>query len=187
MILLASPRHAALPAADRAKTPTKCPKPLADPVALCPSAAPLCPIPVVVPQDSLVAIVDPPRPGLHSEVLKALRSCLPLRRIVYVSCHAPSFVTNAVPLCRPTSTSFPGEPFMPTDAYAVDLFPHTPRCELVVLLERRKAAPAAVPKLAAPSSVASLHSEQGDSEESTSGAILDGRASGDPPTENCHE
>ena len=59
-------------------------------------------------QSSLVAIVDPPRAGLHTEVLKALRACLPLSRIVYVSCHAPSFVQNAVALCRPTSTSFQG-------------------------------------------------------------------------------
>jgi len=28
---------------------------------------------------SLVAVVDPPRAGLHNDVVKALRACLPLR------------------------------------------------------------------------------------------------------------
>ena len=88
---------------------------------------------------SLVAIVDPPRAGLHADVVKALRSCTPLRRLLYVSCHAPGFVQNAVGLCRPTSRAFEGEPFVPTAAYALDLFPHTHHCELIVLLERRTA------------------------------------------------
>jgi tRNA (uracil-5-)-methyltransferase len=70
------------------------------------------------------------------QVLKALRACLPLRRLVYVACHAPSFVQNAVALCRPSSRSFAGEPFAPVSAHAVDLFPHTAKCELVVVLER---------------------------------------------------
>lgn len=87
-------------------------------------------------KSSLVAIVDPPRAGLHAEVCKALRACLPLRRLIFVACHAPSFVTNAVALCRPPSTSFQGAPFVPKQAYALDLFPHTPHCELIVLLER---------------------------------------------------
>ena len=102
----------------------------------------------------LVAIVDPPRAGLQAEVLKALRACLPLTRIIYVSCHAPSFVANAVPLCRPTSTSFAGAPFVPAKAFGLDLFPHTPRCELIVLLERAAeppAAPSPLPPLPAPS------------------------------------
>eukprot|EP00316_Scyphosphaera_apsteinii_P011364 CAMPEP_0119303014 /NCGR_PEP_ID=MMETSP1333-20130426/4512_1 /TAXON_ID=418940 /ORGANISM="Scyphosphaera apsteinii, Strain RCC1455" /LENGTH=701 /DNA_ID=CAMNT_0007305561 /DNA_START=12 /DNA_END=2117 /DNA_ORIENTATION=- len=85
---------------------------------------------------NLVAIVDPPRAGLHPDVLKALRACSPLRRILYVSCHAPSFVQNAVALCRPTSLKFRGEPFSPKRAFPVDLFPHTDKCEVVVLLER---------------------------------------------------
>ena len=55
---------------------------------------------------------------------------------MYVSCHAPSFVDNAVSLCRPRSGNFGGTPFAPSRAWPVDLFPHTERCELVVLLER---------------------------------------------------
>jgi tRNA (uracil-5-)-methyltransferase len=35
----------------------------------------------------IVAIVDPPRSGLHKDVLKALRTCKGLDRLVYVSCN----------------------------------------------------------------------------------------------------
>ena len=85
---------------------------------------------------NLVAIVDPPRAGLHHDVIKALRACLPLTKLIFIACHAPSFVSNSAPLCRPTSTSFAGAPFAPVQAYGLDLFPHTAHCELVVVLER---------------------------------------------------
>lgn len=87
-------------------------------------------------KEHLVAVVDPPRAGLHDSVLKALRGCMPLRRILYVSCHSASFIKNAVPLCRPPSNNFQGPPFRLRHAFPVDLFPHTDHCELVVLLER---------------------------------------------------
>ena len=84
----------------------------------------------------LVAIVDPPRAGLHNDVVKALRACEPLARLLYVSCHAPGFVANAVQLCRPTSKAYAGAPFEPKHAWPLDLFPDTEHTELVVLLER---------------------------------------------------
>jgi hypothetical protein len=39
-------------------------------------------------------------------------------------------------LCRPTSNKFKLDPFRPIRAVPVDLFPHTPLCELVVELRR---------------------------------------------------
>ena len=36
----------------------------------------------------IVGIVDPPRSGLHRDVLKALRTCKGLDRLIYVSCNA---------------------------------------------------------------------------------------------------
>ena len=35
----------------------------------------------------IIGIVDPPRSGLHPEVLKLLRTCKGLDRLVYVSCN----------------------------------------------------------------------------------------------------
>ena len=38
----------------------------------------------------IIGIVDPPRSGLHRDVLKALRTCKGLDRLVYVSCNPQS-------------------------------------------------------------------------------------------------
>ena len=86
---------------------------------------------------NLVAIVDPPRGGLHGSVLKALRSCQLIRRVVYVSCNPKgSFIDNAVTLCAPTSKAIKGKPFVPVRANPFDLFPHTPHTELLCIFER---------------------------------------------------
>ncbi|XP_010253649.1 PREDICTED: zinc finger CCCH domain-containing protein 24 isoform X2 [Nelumbo nucifera] len=111
----------------------------------------------------VVAIVDPPRVGLHPVVIKALRTHPRLRRLVYISCNPESLVANAIELCTPSTNkpekgnknnrgwrkmssaglarhrtkSMPSsEPFHPVKAMAVDLFPHTQHCEMVMLLER---------------------------------------------------
>ncbi|XP_015058657.1 zinc finger CCCH domain-containing protein 24 isoform X2 [Solanum pennellii] len=113
---------------------------------------------------NVVAIVDPPRAGLHPTVIKLLRTNSRLRRLVYISCNPESLVANAIELCTPSpdesekgdnrnnrlwrkmssatlarhrTKSMPNsEPFKPVKAMAVDLFPHSPHCELVMLLER---------------------------------------------------
>jgi len=41
-------------------------------------------------EGKIIGIVDPPRSGLHGNVLKALRTCKGLDRLVYVSCNAAS-------------------------------------------------------------------------------------------------
>ena len=106
-------------------------------------------------KEHVVAIVDPPRAGLHDSVLKALRACQPLKRILYVSCHSASFIKNAVALCRPPSNNFKESPFRLRHAFPVDLFPHTDHCELVVLLERDDApAITTAPAAAAPEAAA---------------------------------
>ena len=39
-------------------------------------------------------------------------------------------------LSRPKSNSYRGRPFVPRAAVPVDMFPHTNRCELILLFER---------------------------------------------------
>lgn len=112
---------------------------------------------------NVVAIVDPPRGGLHPTVIKVLRTHSQLKRLVYISCNPESLVANAIELCTPSAEvndksnknnrgwrkmssaslarhrtkSMPtSEPFQPIKAMAVDIFPHTPHCELVMLMER---------------------------------------------------
>nr|XP_006819055.1 PREDICTED: tRNA (uracil-5-)-methyltransferase homolog A-like [Saccoglossus kowalevskii] len=84
----------------------------------------------------VVGILDPPRAGLHAKVIRAIRGCQYINKLVYVSCSPRSAESNFVDLCRQTSKRIKGEAFRPTCAIPVDLFPHTKHCELIVLFER---------------------------------------------------
>lgn len=57
---------------------------------------------------------------------------------MYVSCNQNALIADAANLCRSVSTSMLGTPFVPVKALAVDMFPHTEHCEVVVLFERLK-------------------------------------------------
>eukprot|EP01134_Creolimax_fragrantissima_P001133 CFRG1133T1 len=85
---------------------------------------------------SLVGIADPPRCGLHNDVVKVVRATSQIKRLVYVACDARQSVKTFVSLCRPTSNNYTGTPFRPSKVTSVDMFPHTPGFEFVMLLER---------------------------------------------------
>lgn len=85
---------------------------------------------------NITAIVDPPRAGLHSKVILAIRKAEHLKRLVYVACNAKAAMNNFVDLCRATSNRVRGSPFRPMRAMAVDLFPQTMHCETILLFER---------------------------------------------------
>lgn len=86
---------------------------------------------------SVIAVVDPARDGLHSDVLKTLRINGKIQRIVYVSCNPTgSLVENAGRLCAPPTKKYPGRPFYPSSAQPVDMFPLTPHCEMVMTFDR---------------------------------------------------
>lgn len=90
----------------------------------------------VGPRDDVVAVLDPPRTGCHSDVIKAIRDCSGVDRVIFVSCDSEKATQNFVDLCRPTSNKFKGLPFVPRLAAPVDLFPHTKLCELVLSFRR---------------------------------------------------
>jgi tRNA (uracil-5-)-methyltransferase len=88
-----------------------------------------------------VAVVNPPRGGLHHTVIKALRTSKGLSRIVYVSCNSKTLVLDAIKLCAPENffnkfTAARGAPFLPVVAVPLDLAPHTRGVEIIMLLER---------------------------------------------------
>jgi tRNA (uracil-5-)-methyltransferase len=84
-----------------------------------------------------IAIVDPPRSGLHNKVLTAILKCRSINRLVYVSCNPKTLAENAVALCRaPSKATDYAVPFKPVKAVAVDMFPHTNHCEMIMLFER---------------------------------------------------
>jgi len=88
-------------------------------------------------QQNIIAVVDPPRAGLHKTVIGVLRSCKSIKKIIYVSCSPKQAVDNFLSLCRPRSKRRHGLPFQTTRAVPVDLFPQTPHCELIVELTRQ--------------------------------------------------
>ena len=75
-----------------------------------------------------VIITDPPRAGMHTDVIEAIRFAAP-RRIVYVSCN-PATQARDLQLLDPD--------YRVTAVQPVDMFPHTHHVENVVLLERRE-------------------------------------------------
>ncbi len=96
-------------------------------------------LPTIPTEGRVVAIVDPPRSGLHKDVLAALRSNERIERIVYVSCNPEGSLRNdLLRLCGPITKNkrSAGTPFMPVRAAAVDMFPMTPHTELVLQLDR---------------------------------------------------
>lgn len=74
-----------------------------------------------------VIITDPPRAGMHDDVVKTILFADPLR-IVYVSCN-PATQARDLNLLDPK--------YRVTRVQPVDMFPHTHHVENVVLLERR--------------------------------------------------
>jgi 23S rRNA (uracil1939-C5)-methyltransferase len=73
-----------------------------------------------------VIITDPPRAGMHEDVIKVIKSAGP-DKIVYVSCN-PSTQARDILLL---SDNYKVERVQP-----VDMFPHTHHVENVVLLRR---------------------------------------------------
>lgn len=87
-------------------------------------------------KSNIIAVVDPPRAGLPQKALLTLRKAKKLNRVIYISCNPRAAMKNLIDLARPSSKQFLGEPLIPVKAIAVDMFPHTNHCELILCLER---------------------------------------------------
>lgn len=74
-----------------------------------------------------VVITDPPRAGMHPDVVQTILRTAP-KRIVYVSCN---------PATQARDLALLDASYRVVEVQPVDMFPHTPHVENVVLLERR--------------------------------------------------
>ena len=74
-----------------------------------------------------VIITDPPRAGMHPDVVNVILNAAP-NRIVYVSCN---------PATQARDLQLMDDHYKVADVQPVDMFPHTPHVENVVLLEKR--------------------------------------------------
>lgn len=75
-----------------------------------------------------VLVTDPPRAGMHEDVVNALLEA-EVPKIVYVSCN---------PATQARDVALMAEKYSVTKMQAVDMFPHTTHIENVVLLELKK-------------------------------------------------
>ena len=73
-----------------------------------------------------IIITDPPRAGMHADVVRAMFDASP-QRIVYISCN-PATQARDISLLR--------DGYRVTRVRPVDMFPHTQHIENVVLMER---------------------------------------------------
>ena len=74
-----------------------------------------------------VIITDPPRAGMHPDVVKTILNAAP-KRIVYVSCNPATQARDLQEL---------DAEYRVAEVQPVDMFPHTPHVENVVLLTKR--------------------------------------------------
>ena len=74
-----------------------------------------------------VMIIDPPRAGMHKDVVKEVLALAP-QRIVYVSCN-PATMARDIALLKET--------YQVVEVQPVDMFPHTFHIESVARLTRR--------------------------------------------------
>jgi tRNA (uracil-5-)-methyltransferase len=119
----------------------------------------------------VIAVVDPPRAGLHHETLNALRRCNSIKTIVYVMCNPRQCTDNIKRLLGPCSKKLRQMPFRVVKAIPVDLFPHTPHTELVVMLERIEEPGASTSSSSSSSSLSSLSSSPSVPLSSSSSAV----------------
>ena len=78
-----------------------------------------------------VVITDPPRAGMHEDVVKAIMSAAP-SRIVYISCN---------PSTQARDILYLSDKYEVVRVQPVDMFPHTHHVENAVLLNRRELLP----------------------------------------------
>ncbi|KAM7537932.1 hypothetical protein Aperf_G00000069394 [Anoplocephala perfoliata] len=94
-----------------------------------------------LPQDKeIIAVLDPPRAGVHHGVIEAIRQCQRVRNLIFVACDLRASELNFEAFARPPSKKYVGAPFLPTAASCVDLFPQTPAIEAIISLKRLPAA-----------------------------------------------
>ena len=74
-----------------------------------------------------VMIIDPPRAGMHEDVVKVILNAEP-QRLVYVSCN---------PATQARDIALLDEKYRVVEIQPVDMFPHTHHVENVTLLEKK--------------------------------------------------
>lgn len=89
-------------------------------------------------KEDVVVILDPPRAGVNSTVLKWVRGAPTIRTVIYISCEQKALELNCPFFTKPPTKAYRGEAFEVMKGFGVDMFPHTPHVEMIVMLRRSK-------------------------------------------------
>ena len=86
----------------------------------------------LTPNYKVTAILDPPRAGVHVDVIRSIRKCTAINKVIYVACACDLAQGNFVDLCRPETNKFKGKGFKIGRIIGFDMFPSTKQFELVI-------------------------------------------------------
>lgn len=53
-------------------------------------------ITATIKDEEVIAVLDPPRAGVHSNVIKAIRGCSAINRLLFVACDAQNAMQNFI-------------------------------------------------------------------------------------------
>jgi tRNA (uracil-5-)-methyltransferase len=84
----------------------------------------------------IVAIVDPPRGGLHPDVVRHIRTFRGLDGLVFLSCEFSQASENLIKLCCEEAKRCRKPPFSPLIIRPVDIFPFPQHYETIIYLKR---------------------------------------------------
>ena len=87
-------------------------------------------------EEEVVAILDPPRAGVHKTVIQWLRNSACVKRIIYISCEQRALEVDCEGLTKSATKAYRGYPSRVTAAFGCDLFPHTQHVEMAVVMDR---------------------------------------------------
>ncbi|MEE4311916.1 MAG: 23S rRNA (uracil(1939)-C(5))-methyltransferase RlmD [candidate division KSB1 bacterium] len=73
-------------------------------------------------------IIDPPRSGMHPDIPEKIIEMRP-EKIIYVSCNPATLARDAKMLCQ--------EAYSLERVLPVDMFPHTPHCEVITVMTKK--------------------------------------------------
>lgn len=86
--------------------------------------------------NNITAVLNPPRGGFGRKVVKAIRNCRQITKIVYISCNAEAALPNLNHLLLPCSSHRTRPEFKVVDVKVYDMFPMTNHYETVFCMER---------------------------------------------------
>jgi 23S rRNA (uracil1939-C5)-methyltransferase len=79
-----------------------------------------------------VIVVDPPRAGLHPQIIQVIRQIVKRKsmKVAYISCNPVTLARDIAMLCEGRDATL-----KPTIIQPIDMLPHTPHLETIVILE----------------------------------------------------